>query len=119
MIWWRETLSKPCRLNSLRALSRSSRSLIPGMIGYVVMDIGLFAYGWTGIAGDLPRGRCPYGRGSVIRYRVCRVHDLTSYGALCDIETPRKSPDSGRSERRTRLPGSRSIGPVRIFWAIE
>ncbi len=26
-------------------------SLIPGMIGHVLMDIGLFAYWWTGIAG--------------------------------------------------------------------
>jgi hypothetical protein len=30
----------------------SSGSLIPGMIGHVVMDIGLFAYWWTGIAGE-------------------------------------------------------------------
>jgi membrane protease YdiL (CAAX protease family) len=30
----------------------ASGSLIPGMIGHVVMDIGLFAYWWTGIAGD-------------------------------------------------------------------
>jgi len=33
-------------------LAWSSRSLIPGMIGHVVMDVGLFAYWWTGIAGD-------------------------------------------------------------------
>src|SRR5579864_2248592 len=33
-------------------LAWSSGSLIPGMIGHVVMDIGLFAYWWTGIAGD-------------------------------------------------------------------
>jgi hypothetical protein len=30
----------------------SSGSLMPGMIGHVVMDIGLFAFWWTGIAGD-------------------------------------------------------------------
>jgi len=36
----------------LGLLAWSSRSLIPGMIGHVVMDIGLFAYWWTGIAGD-------------------------------------------------------------------
>ncbi len=30
----------------------SSRSLIPSMIGHVLMDVGLFAYWWTGIAGD-------------------------------------------------------------------
>ena len=36
----------------LGLLAWSSRSLIPGMIGHVIMDIGLFAYWWTGIAGD-------------------------------------------------------------------
>lgn len=36
----------------LGLLAWSSGSLIPGMIGHIVMDIGLFAYWWTGIAGD-------------------------------------------------------------------
>ena len=36
----------------LGLLAWSSGSLIPGMIGHTVMDIGLFAYWWTGIAGD-------------------------------------------------------------------
>jgi membrane protease YdiL (CAAX protease family) len=36
----------------LGLLAWSSGSLIPGMIGHVVMDIGLFGYWWTGIAGD-------------------------------------------------------------------
>jgi hypothetical protein len=36
----------------LGLLAWSSGSLIPGMIGHVMMDIGLFAYWWTGIAGD-------------------------------------------------------------------
>lgn len=36
----------------LGLLARSSGSLIPGMIGHVVMDVGLFAYWWTGIAGN-------------------------------------------------------------------
>ena len=30
----------------------SSGSLIPGMVGYILMDVGLFAYWWTGIAGN-------------------------------------------------------------------
>jgi membrane protease YdiL (CAAX protease family) len=30
----------------------SSGSLIPSIMGHVVMDIGLFAYWWTGIAGE-------------------------------------------------------------------
>ena len=36
----------------LGLLAWSSQSLIPSTIGHVVMDIGLFAYWWTGIAGD-------------------------------------------------------------------
>jgi membrane protease YdiL (CAAX protease family) len=36
----------------LGLLAWSSGSLIPGMMGHVVMDIGLFGYWWTGIAGD-------------------------------------------------------------------
>jgi len=33
-------------------LAWSAGSLIPGMIGHFVMDVGLFAYWWTGIAGS-------------------------------------------------------------------
>jgi membrane protease YdiL (CAAX protease family) len=36
----------------LGLLAWSSGSLMPGIVGHVVMDIGLFAYWWTGIAGD-------------------------------------------------------------------
>jgi membrane protease YdiL (CAAX protease family) len=36
----------------LGLLAWSSGSLIPGTIGHTVMDIGLFGYWWTGIAGD-------------------------------------------------------------------
>jgi membrane protease YdiL (CAAX protease family) len=39
----------------LGLLAWSSGSLIPGMVGHVMMDIGLFAYWWTGIAGDFAR----------------------------------------------------------------
>jgi membrane protease YdiL (CAAX protease family) len=35
----------------LGLLAWSSKSLIPGMIGHTMMDVGLFAYWWTGIAG--------------------------------------------------------------------
>ena len=38
----------------LGVLAWSSGTLIFGMIGHVVMDIGLFAYWWTGIAGNFP-----------------------------------------------------------------
>ncbi|OLD15072.1 MAG: hypothetical protein AUI85_12545 [Acidobacteriales bacterium 13_1_40CM_3_55_5] len=36
----------------LGLLAWSSGSLIFGMIGHIVMDIGLFAYWWTGVAGN-------------------------------------------------------------------
>ncbi len=36
----------------LGLLAWVAQSLIPGMIGHVIMDIGLFAYWWTGIAGN-------------------------------------------------------------------
>jgi membrane protease YdiL (CAAX protease family) len=36
----------------LGLLAWSSQSLIPSIIGHVTMDIGLFAYWWTGIAGE-------------------------------------------------------------------
>jgi membrane protease YdiL (CAAX protease family) len=36
----------------LGLLAWSAASLIPGIIGHFVMDVGLFAYWWTGIVGD-------------------------------------------------------------------
>jgi membrane protease YdiL (CAAX protease family) len=36
----------------LGVLAWSSQSLIPGIIAHVIMDVGLFAYWWTGIAGE-------------------------------------------------------------------
>jgi membrane protease YdiL (CAAX protease family) len=36
----------------LGLLAWSSGSLIPAMIGHVLMDVGLFAFWWTGVAGD-------------------------------------------------------------------
>ena len=36
----------------LGVLAWASRSLVPGMIGHILMDVGLFGFWWTGIAGD-------------------------------------------------------------------
>jgi membrane protease YdiL (CAAX protease family) len=36
----------------LGLIAWSSGSLIPGMVGHFVMDVGLMAYWWTGIAGS-------------------------------------------------------------------
>jgi len=35
----------------LGALARASASLVPGIIGHTIMDVGLFGFWWTGIAG--------------------------------------------------------------------
>jgi membrane protease YdiL (CAAX protease family) len=36
----------------LGLLAWSARSLLPAIVGHIVMDIGLFAYWWTGVAGE-------------------------------------------------------------------
>jgi membrane protease YdiL (CAAX protease family) len=36
----------------LGLLAWASGSLIPSIVGHVLMDVGLFAYWWTGVAGD-------------------------------------------------------------------
>jgi membrane protease YdiL (CAAX protease family) len=39
----------------LGIIAWSAQSLIPTMIGHFLMDVGLFAYWWTGIAGNFPQ----------------------------------------------------------------
>jgi len=39
----------------LGALAWASGSLIPGIVGHTVMDVGLFAYWWSQIAGTFSR----------------------------------------------------------------
>ena len=47
------------------------------MIGHILMDIGLFAYWWTGIAGDFTaRPIAEDGRGPAVSHRVRRLRDL-------------------------------------------
>jgi len=36
----------------LGVIAWASGSLIPGMVGHFVMDVGLFAYWWTGVVGN-------------------------------------------------------------------
>jgi hypothetical protein len=36
----------------LGLMAWASGSLIPGMIGHTLMDVGLFAFWWTGVAGQ-------------------------------------------------------------------
>jgi membrane protease YdiL (CAAX protease family) len=57
----------------LGTLAWASRSLIPGIIGHTIMDIGLFAYWWTGIAGTFtarPIGETGVNAGFVIAVGV-------------------------------------------------
>lgn len=60
----------------LGLLAWSSGSLIPGMIGHVLMDIGLFSYWWTGIAGDFTA--LPISESGVDRFFVITCAALTA-----------------------------------------
>lgn len=60
----------------LGTLAWASGSLIPGIIGHTIMDIGLFAYWWTGIAGTFtarPIGETGLDAGFVIAVAVFAV----------------------------------------------
>jgi hypothetical protein len=69
-----------------------------GMIGHVMMDIGLFAYWWTGIAGDFtlrPIAETGLDQPFLIvsaAFGVRRVRDLAFYRAPRNIEAPGKNP---------------------------
>jgi membrane protease YdiL (CAAX protease family) len=69
----------------LGLLAWSSRSLIPGIIGHVVMDVGLFGYWWSGIAGDfreLPISQTGIDQPFLI---ACAVFVLSLLGVLLAI----------------------------------
>jgi membrane protease YdiL (CAAX protease family) len=74
----------------LGLLAWSSRSLIPGIIGHVVMDAGLFAYWWSGIAGDfreLPISQT----GPDLPFLIaCAVFVLSLLGVLLAIDRLRR-----------------------------
>jgi hypothetical protein len=65
----------------LGSLALSSGSLIPCMIGHTIMDVGLFAYWWTGIAGEFtlrPIGETGVDRAFVIAcIAACTVLAIT------------------------------------------
>jgi membrane protease YdiL (CAAX protease family) len=81
----------------LGLLAWSSGSLIPGIIGHTVMDIGLFAYWWTGIAGDFtarPISETGIDRGFLIAcaaFVTALLIVLLAIGRLRKIRTLRTS----------------------------
>jgi hypothetical protein len=75
----------------LGLLAWSSESLIPAMIGHVLMDIGLFAYWWTGIAGDFTAR--PISETGVDRLFLsgCAMFAVSLFGVLLAASKLRRS----------------------------
>jgi membrane protease YdiL (CAAX protease family) len=76
----------------LGLLAWSARSLIPSMVGHVAMDIGLFAYWWTGIAGDFnarPISETGIDRPFLI---ACAVFSISLPLVLLSVRKLRRSP---------------------------
>lgn len=74
----------------LGLLAHASGSLIPGMIGHTVMDIGLFAYWWAGLPGTftaLPISRTGVDKSFVI---TCAVLGLSLLITLISISRLRR-----------------------------
>ena len=81
----------------LGLLAWSSGTLIFGMIGHVVMDIGLFAYWWTGIAGNFtarPIGETGVDRPFLIACAVFATSLLIVLLAISKLR--RKTSSTGR-----------------------
>jgi membrane protease YdiL (CAAX protease family) len=78
----------------LGLLAWSAGSLIPGIMGHFVMDVGLFAYWWTGIAGDFtarPVTETGADRPFLI---ACCVFAASLVGVLLAIWRLRESPST-------------------------
>ncbi len=74
----------------LGLLAWSSGSLIPSIVGHVLMDIGMFAYWWTGIAGDFterPISEVGIDRAFLL---ACVVIGMTSFGVFYAIKRLRR-----------------------------
>jgi hypothetical protein len=91
----------------LGLLAWSSGSLIPGMIGHVVMDTGLFAYWWTGIAGDFTAR--PITETGVDRPFVIACVVFASFG---EISLESRRPSSPQS--RGRMTAAAVTGPNQV-----
>jgi membrane protease YdiL (CAAX protease family) len=74
----------------LGLLAWSSESLIPGMVGHTLMDVGLFAFWWTGIAGNFtarPIGEAGVDRAFVVAFSVMVISLLLVLLALSRLRT--------------------------------
>ncbi len=81
----------------LGVLAWASGSLVPGMIGHVLMDVGLFSFWWTGIAGDF--GARPIRETGVDRAFVlaCTVFTISLLAVLFAVaRLRRRGPPAGR-----------------------
>ena len=81
----------------LGLLAWSSGSLIFGMIGHIVMDIGLFAYWWTGVAGNFtarPISETGLDQSFLIACAVLATSLLMVLLAISKLR--RKTPSTGR-----------------------
>jgi membrane protease YdiL (CAAX protease family) len=85
----------------LGLLAWSSGSLIPSIVGHVVMDIGLFGYWWTGVAGTFSAR--PISETGVDRFFLvaCAVFAISLCVVLFAIARLRRerSPKSSASDR--------------------
>jgi membrane protease YdiL (CAAX protease family) len=78
----------------LGLLAWSSGSLIPAMIGHVLMDIGLFAFWWTGVAGDFTAR--PISETGLDRqfFIACGAFAISLFVVLAAISKLRRSPNA-------------------------
>ena len=75
----------------LGRLAWASGSLIPGMIGHTVMDIGLFAYWWTGIAGDFTKRPVTETGVDQAFFIACAVFAISLFVVLLAISRVRRA----------------------------
>jgi membrane protease YdiL (CAAX protease family) len=88
----------------LGLIAWASQSLIPGMIGHFVMDVGLFAYWWTGIAGDFrqhPMSETGVDRSFVIISCIFVASLVIVLIAIFNLRQSRQFLSEGVSQRST------------------
>ena len=88
----------------LGLMAWASQSLIPGMIGHFVMDVGLFAYWWTGIAGDFrqhPMSETGVDRSFVIISCIFVASLVIVLIAIFNLRQSRQFLSEGVSQRST------------------
>ena len=85
----------------LGLIAWSAQSLIPCMFGHFVMDVGLFAYWWTGIAGDFhqrPIGETGVDQSFVITSCIFLTSLLIVLIAIFKLRRKRQFPNKDASQ---------------------